>query len=149
MTARQTRILLVGMMVTAGPLLFALDLLARHFVLDGQDEEVRAVIGGAATQFAWLVVPAPVLGGIAGFFVYPRVYARQLASARGNDPERAAQSADLTALMFAASMPQLPALLGDFSVVLGGGLTPVICSTSLSVVAVLLIALFARRPATA
>jgi len=142
---QRLRAALVVMMVLTGPVLLAFDLVARGFVLDSQPEELRELLGGLATRGAWLVVPGPVLGGVAGFFAYPKIYAQQLARSTNPDREKAHHSADLAALMFAGSMPQLPALLGDFSVVLGASLGPAICTASLSTVAVLLIALVAPR----
>lgn len=145
MNPRLTRLLLVGMIASGGPMLLALDLVARRFIFDAQPEDVREALGALVTRFAWLVVPGPVLGGIAGFLAYPRIHARWMARASpAVSPEVARRDADLTALMISASMPQLPALLGDLSVMLGASLAPVLCSTSLSVLAVLLIATLAR-----
>ncbi len=145
MTPRQTRTALVVMMVSAGPMLLALDLVAQHFVLASQPEDARLLIRELATRFAWLVVPAPVVGGLAGFLAYRKLHTYQYPRlALTSTPEKAAQAADLTSLMLAASLPQLPSLLGDFSLILGAELTPVLCSTTLSTVMVLLIALLAR-----
>ena len=55
------------------------------------------------------------------------------------------QSAELTSLLFATTLAQLPALLGDVSIMLGARLTPAICSTCISVTAVLAISLRASR----
>lgn len=145
MTPRQIRAVMVFLIASSAPLLFLLDLVARRFVLAEQPEDLRMMIGELATRFAWYVVPCPAIGGVVGFLMYPRVYARQLAGSTSADREKARRDADLTALMFSASVPQLPALLGDFSLIMGAELTPVLCSTSISTTAVLLIALVAPR----
>jgi hypothetical protein len=146
MTPRQTRTILVGLMLCAGPILLGLDLVAQRLILGGQPDDLREIVSGYATQFAWYVVPGPLLGGVAGFLIYPKIFNKQLSRATPSmDPAQARQGADLMALMFSASIPQLPALLGDISVMMGASLKPVICSTSLSVLAVLAIAVLAPR----
>lgn len=146
MTPTQTRSVLVGLMLCAGPILLGLDLVAQRLILGGQPEDLREIVSGYATQFAWYVVPGPLLGGIAGLLLYPKIVEKQLARATPNmDPNQAKQGADLMALMFSASIPQLPALLGDISVMMGASLKPVLCSTSISVLAVLTIALVGPR----
>jgi hypothetical protein len=145
MTARQTRTLMVAMIASSAPLLLLLDLVARRLVLAEQPEELRQFLGEWLTRFAWYVVPCPALGGVAGFLLYPRIYRRHLARSTSADREKARHEADLMALMFSASMPQIPALLGDLSLILGAELTPVLCSASISTAAVLLIALVAPR----
>jgi hypothetical protein len=150
-TPKQTRAALVVLMASGGPVLFGLDLVAQSFVLDGQPEDVTSMLSALVTRFAWGVVPFPVVFGVVGFLLYPRLVARQLRSPSlaGKDPNVVVANADLTSLMFAASLPQLPALLGDLSLMLGASKVPVACSTTISVVAVLFIALFARRPKAA
>lgn len=145
MTPRQLRIVMVVLIASGGPMMLLLDLLLRGVVLAEQPEDVRVMAGELATNFAWYVVPCPALGGLAGFFLYPKLYAYQLARASPGDPEKARNNADLTAMMVTASLPQLPALLGDLSVLMGGQITPVLYSTSISTVAVLLITLVAPR----
>jgi hypothetical protein len=98
------------------------------------------------TRFAWFVVPGPLLGGILGFILYPRMYRSALEKSRasGSKLPNLEQKADLTALLLCTTMAQVPALFGDLSVMLGANLTPALCSTSLSMTAVTLIGLLAR-----
>ncbi|MFO0658531.1 MAG: hypothetical protein U0165_01665 [Polyangiaceae bacterium] len=146
MSPKHPRTLLIVLMLCGGPILLAIDLLAQRMILSGQPEDLRELVGGYATRFAWGVVPLPVIGGVIGFFLYPRVVKKQLARRTSTTPlEQAERNADMIALMLCASIPQLPALLGDISVMMGASLTPVMCSTSLSMIAVLSIALLGPK----
>ncbi len=131
------------MIALAGPVIFGLDLVVRLVILRGQPDDLRDFLAEHVTRWAYLGVPLPALGGLAGFFAYPRVYARVFAKAKGPDEARRS-AADLRALLVACSLPQLPALAGDLSVMLGARLLPAICMTSSAVVAVVAIAVFAR-----
>lgn len=139
------RPLLVVMIASGGPFLFGIDLAVRGYLFASQPADLRQEVAAIATRLAWFVIPGPVLGGIAGFLLYPRIYAHQ--AARSSTPG-GPQNADLTALMITASMPQFPALLGDLCLMLGADMTPVACSTAVSVLGVLLIAFLARPPAS-
>lgn len=142
------RLVLSSMIALAGPAIFGLDLVVRHFVLGGQPEDLRAFLAENVTKVAWFLVPGPVIGGLLGFFAYPRVYAKAYAKTEGDHDAKHA-AADLRALMVACSLPQLPALGGDLSVMLGSGLLPAVCMTSTAVVAVVVIVSFARPKAGA
>ncbi len=156
------RALLIAAVACAAPAALALDLVARHFVVGGQPADVQRFLAVEITRFAWFAIPGPALGGLLGFKLYPRLYAKALARARGPvaaegaaaaeaaeaagdaRDELAEQRADLEAVLFATTLAQLPALLGDFSVMLGARLPPALCTTSLSTLAVLAIGAFAR-----
>jgi hypothetical protein len=145
MTHSRTRTALVFLMISGGPVLLGLDLLIHRLLFSGQPEEVRATLGALATTAGWCVIPGPLLGGALGFWLYPRFYRRQLGQRPSLAPERAASEAELMALMVCASLPQLPALLGDLCVMLGGRLLPALLSTTISTAAVLGIALLGPR----
>jgi hypothetical protein len=146
MSPRSTRALLVAMIAAAGPTALGLDLLARRFVMAEQPEDLRQFMAEHVTRFAWFVVPGPLLGGILGFMLYPRMYRSALTKSRasGSKLPDLEHKADLTALLLCTTMAQVPALFGDLSVMLGANLTPALCSTSLSMTAVTLIGLLAR-----
>lgn len=144
MDARQTRRVLVGIIAAAGPMVLGFDLVARHFIWRSQTDDVRGYVDGVLTPLAWYAVPGPVIGMIAGFLFYPRIYARVLAQSDGKDPTADAQRADLRALFAAATMTQLPALAGDLSVMLGARLGPGITMAGCAVVGILLLATFAK-----
>ncbi|MEO8877017.1 MAG: hypothetical protein ABI461_15600 [Polyangiaceae bacterium] len=55
------------------------------------------------------------------------------------------ERADFEALFLTTTLAQLPAVLGDVSLVLGASVAPALCSTAASVTAVLAIGLFARK----
>jgi hypothetical protein len=142
---RQTRLLLVVVMALSGPAMFGLDLIARHFVLSAQPADLQDFLADSVTRVAWFLVPGPVLAGVAGFFLYRALYRRALARPPLDvAPAEAADRADLTSLLFSASLPQLAGLCGDLSVILGARLWPAICMCSLTLCSVLLIAAFAR-----
>jgi hypothetical protein len=145
---RLVRTLLVLAFAFAGPMALVIDLVARHFVVASQPAEVQQFLADHVTPLAWVIVPGPLLGGLLGFFRYPVRYAKALARA-AKDPSTsradAEERADMEALFIGTTLAQLPALLGDFSVMLGARLAPALCATSISVAAVLLIGTFARR----
>jgi hypothetical protein len=155
------RALVVAAVACAAPVALGFDLVARHFVVGGQPADVQQFLALEITRLAWFAVPGPVLGGLLGFKLYPRLFGRALARARGPAAavdagetaaatdardETAEQRADLEALLFATSLAQLPALLGDISVMLGARLGPALCTTSLSTLAVLAIGALVRPP---
>jgi hypothetical protein len=135
------------MIASAGPLVFGFDLLARQIVIGTQPPELQAFMAEHVTRIAWWLLPIPLAGSLAGLLLYPRIYRRFLqrhlsSPPTGTSPE---QRADLEALFVAASLAQLPSLLGDFSVLLGARLGPALCSTTISTLSVLLIVLLGRR----
>jgi hypothetical protein len=145
---RLVRALLVAAFACAGPMALVIDLVARHFVVGSQPAEVQQFLADHVTPLAWAIVPGPLLGGLLGFFRYPVRYAKGLARAAkdpSTSPADAEERADMEALFVGTTLAQLPALLGDFSVMLGARLAPALCATSISVVAVVLIGTFARR----
>lgn len=156
--------LVVAGVACAAPVALALDLVARHFVVGSQPPDVQQFLAVEITRFAWFAIPGPVLGGLLGFKLYPRLFRRALARARGpvvaetaegpapsapitQRDEVAEQRADLEALLLATTLAQLPALFGDLSVMLGARLAPALCTTSLSTLAVIAIGALARAQA--
>jgi hypothetical protein len=145
---RLARGLLVAAIAGAGPMALAFDLVARHFVVSGQPAEVRQFLADHVTPLAWAIVPLPLASGLFGFFRYPVRYAKALARTandRSTSREDAEQRADMEALFLGTTLAQLPALLGDFSVMLGARLAPALCATAISMTAVVMIGAFARR----
>jgi hypothetical protein len=144
------RWLVVFGIAIASPAALVLDLIARRFVLSGQPEEVTQFLAVEVTRFAWFAVPGPLIGGLLGWVIYPRM--RRWAIRRiGPEPGKeaqAAQRADLEALLTATTCAQAPALLGDVSVMLGARLAPAICTTSCAVAAVLALAAATRSQAS-
>ena len=145
--ANKLRWLIVAMTASAAPVVFGFDLLARQLVIGTQPPELQQFMAEHVTTFAWWALPFPLAGSVAGMLVYPWMYRRLLARHKASPPSGAGpeQRADLEALFLAASLVQLPALLGDFSVLLGARLTPAICSSTISTASVVLIALVGRR----
>ena len=126
------------------------DLIARHFVLASQPDDVRQFMTETVTRIAWCIVPGPFVGGLLGFLLYPRLFRSNVARLRKDEsakPDGIEERADFKALMIATSLAQAPALLGDISVMLGARLTPALCSTGISVTAVMLIGTLAGRAA--
>lgn len=148
MTRSTTRLLLVLAIALAGPMAFGLDLVARQIVFRDQPEDVRAFFTEHATTFGWFIVPLPLASGIVGFVLYPSMLRKALAKLGAGASEAGRSGAELKALFFATTLAQLPALLGDLSVMMGARLTPALCSTSISVTAVLAIGLLAGRRAS-
>ena len=147
MTKSATRTLLVFVIALAGPMAFGVDLLARQLVFRDQPEDLRAFFTEHATTFGWYIVPLPLLGGLIGFFRYPSMLRTALAKLGDAPTEQAKSNAELKVLLLTTTMAQLPALLGDLSVMMGARLTPALCSTSISVTMVILIGLFGARGA--
>ncbi len=139
MSPTATRRVLVGLIALAGPVILGLDLVVRSFLMSMQPEDVRELLAESVTRLAWFCVPAPVVGALAAFFSYPRLYRRFASSAA---PDH--RAAELKALFLAASFVQLPALLGDLSVMLGANLGPALTMTAISTAAVLALGAFAR-----
>ena len=126
---------------------FGIDLVARQIVFRDQPEDLRTFFAEHATTFGWCIVPLPFVGGLVGFLLYPAMLRRALDKLGEGATEVAKSGAELKVLLLTTTMAQLPALLGDLSVMLGARLTPALCSTSISVAAVLAIGLFAGRNA--
>ena len=142
------RALLVAAFASAGPMALVIDLVARHFVVASQPADVQAFLADNVTPLAWAIVPGPLLGGLVGFFRYPARYQKALARSEkdlSTSREDREERADIEALFIGTTLAQLPALLGDFSVMLGARLMPALCATSISVAAVVIIGAFARR----
>jgi hypothetical protein len=140
-----TRALLVLVIALAGPTAFGIDLVAREIIFRDQPADLRAFFSEHATSFGWFIVPLPLLGGIIGFLRYPAMLRAALAKLGPDATETAKGTADLKVLLLTTTMAQAPALLGDLSVMMGARLTPALCSTSISVTAVILIGLLAGR----
>ncbi|MEO7108895.1 MAG: hypothetical protein ABI183_00540 [Polyangiaceae bacterium] len=148
MKTRWLRVLIVAAIALSGPMSLGLDFTVRAWVLGGQSEEVVAFFANHVTPFAWCVVPLPILGGIAGFRWYPTRFRKSLERwqrDRTVSVEQAASRADLEALFLTTTLAQFPAVFGDLSIILGARLTPALCSTTASVIAVLAIATLAPR----
>ena len=142
MSQKLTRAVVLAGIALAGPMALGLDLVARRIIVGGQPEDVQQFMAEHVTRIAWFFLPGPLIGGLLGFFLYPSLYRRTLARLPSETPaiaEASEHRADLTALMIATTAAQAPALLGDVSVMLGARLTPALCTTALSVTAVLLI----------
>lgn len=140
---------MVAGIAVASPGALVLDLIARRFTVGGQPPEVQEFLSVEVTRFAWIAVPGPLVGGLLGWVIYPRVARwalRRLAPAPA-EAAQAAQRADLEALFTATTCAQVPALLGDISVMLGAQLGPAVCTTICAVAAVLAIAAFTGVPA--
>lgn len=148
MSPQTTRRLLVVLVASAGPAILGLDLIVRHFLMSMQPEDVRELMAETITHYAWFCVPGPVIGTIAAFFAYPRLHAKFLAKSGVDHGKGAMAGADMRALFITASFVQLPALLGDFSVMLGANLGPALTMTSISTAAVFALAAFARPSTT-
>ena len=148
MTPSRSRALLLVVIATAGPVMLMADLVARKIVLDGQPEDVREVVSDFATKVAWACSPGPLLGGVVGLFVY-RALARRAQAKLAPGDEKARMSAEMSALVFGCTPAQVPALIGDFAVIIGASLTPALVMTSTSVACVLLIASLGPRFARA
>lgn len=145
MSARtRVRSLLVLVIALAGPSMLALDIVIRHFFLGAQPADVRAFLAEHVTPLAWCIVPLPLVGGIVGYRSYPSRFRARLERWRRDatlSAEAASERADLEALFLATTLAQLPAVLGDLSLILGAGLAPVVCSTTIATAAVLAIGL--------
>ena len=142
------RLFLVLAIALAGPTVLLLDLLVRRFAIGAQPEEVRSLLAATMTPLAWWVVPLPLVGGVVGFLWYPPRWAKARARWQRDPATSAAdavQRAELEALLLTTTLAQVPALLGDLSVMLGAEMAPALCATSLSVAAVLLIGLLGPR----
>lgn len=146
--SRNVRALVVIAISLAGPMMLVLDFVLRHFLIGGQPDDVRAFLADHVTAFAWCVVPFPVIGGIVGFRWYPSRFRKSRERWR-RDPSIsdvvATSHADLEALFLTTTLAQLPAVLGDLSLVLGARPAPALCSTTASVTAVLVIGALAHR----
>jgi hypothetical protein len=144
MSPSGSRSLLLLVIATAGPLMLGMDLVARKLVLDGQPDDVREVVSDFATKVAWACAPGPLVGGLVGFFVYRALRRRGLAKVAPGD-EKGRMSAEMSALIFGCTPAQIPALVGDISVIMGARLAPAIVMTTTSVACVLLIAWLGPR----
>lgn len=144
---RHLRTLVVVVFALTGPTMLALDFLLRHFFFGGQPDDVRAFLTEHVTPFAWCVLPFPLVGGIVGYRWYPKRFRTSLERWRRDTtlaPETAIERADLEALFLTTSIAQLPAILGDLSLIIGARPTPALCSTSIATCAILAIGLRAR-----
>lgn len=143
MAPKKVRLTMVVLIATAGPTMLLLDWLLQGLLLAAQPEEVRDFFVDLASQWAWYIVPCPALGGLAAFLLYPRIYQFQLARSKSEDPEKSHHEAGLMALMFCASLPQIPMLFGDFLALMGGPLRATFYTTLISTISILLIAFVA------
>ncbi len=148
MEKTRLRALFVIVIASAGPMMLGLDFLLRHFLIASQAADVRAFMAEHVTPIAWGVVPFPLLGGVVGFRWYPARFRKSLERWRRDStitPDVAAERADLEALFLTTTLAQLPAVLGDLSLILGAHVAPALSSTAVSVTAVIVISLFARE----
>ena len=129
-------------------MMLGVDFVLRHFVIARQPADVRAFLADHVTTLAWCVVPFPVIGGIVGFRWYPSRFRKSRERWRLDatiSDEVASTRADVEALFLTTTLAQLPAVLGDMSLVLGARVAPALCSTTASVTAVILIGMLAHR----
>jgi hypothetical protein len=141
------RWLITALVAFTGPIVFGFDLLMRQIVVGTQPQDLQDFMAEHVTRIAWWGMPFPVAGAVAGLLLYPGLYRRMLKRHLDSPPSTwtPQMKAELEALFLAASLVQLPALIGDFSVLLGARLQPALCSMSISTVAVMLIAVRASR----
>lgn len=138
---------ITALVAFTGPIVFGFDLLMRQIVVGTQPQDLQDFMAEHVTRIAWWALPFPVAGAVAGLLLYPVLYRRMLRRHLDGPPSTwtPQMKAELEALFLAASLVQLPALLGDFSVLLGARLQPALCSTSISTLGVILIAVRASR----
>jgi hypothetical protein len=143
------RALLLAAIAVAGPFGLVVDVLARELLLRQVDPEVAEVLVAAATRAAWWAVPAPVVGGLVAWWLYPvlrrRAHARLLEASRqrGVPSDRGApteaERADLEAMFLATSAVQVPAFAGDLAVMFGGPLAVGLVTASLASAAIVVV----------
>jgi hypothetical protein len=133
--------ILLPAIASAGPMALVVDTVMRHILFTRQPEEVQEFLNQELTRIAWFFVPLPLIGGLIGLWRYAPIYFRSL------EPETADADAkaDIKALFLATTFAQVPALLGDMSLVLGANYPPAIATTSMSVTWVFVIGLLGRR----
>lgn len=128
--------------------MLGVDFVVRHFFIASQPADVRAFLADHVTTLAWCAVPFPAIGGIIGFRWYPSRFRKSRERWRLDttiSDEAATTRADIEALFLTTTLAQLPAVLGDLSLVLGAHVAPALCSTGASVMAVILIGTLAHR----
>ncbi len=143
----RSRALVLVAIAVAGPIALGFDLIARRFVLANQPEDVRLWMAEQITHYAWFLLPGPVLGGLLGFALYRSMVRKAEVRIATLDLVRQGaerEKAELPAMLIGTTMAQVPALLGDLSVMLGARLTPALCTTAISVTMVLAIGLYGR-----
>lgn len=142
------RPLILGVIAVTGPAMLALDFLLRQIFMGTEPAEVRAFFADRVTPIAWCFVPLPVLGGIGGFFWYPKRLRVALDRWRRDttlSAEVAAERADFEALFLSTTLAQVPAILGDLSLILGARPAPALACTAASVTAILLIGALSHK----
>lgn len=145
--AAVSRRVLLPLIALSSPLSLAIETAIRTVMFTEDMRALRLVVRDTLTPAAWGFVPLTIAASVIGVFVHRAVLRRTLARAatRPGDPD-AEESARLTALYVATSVPQLPALAATFLFTAGARVEPVMLTLLVAAAGVMLQGWTAPRP---
>jgi hypothetical protein len=136
----------VLMTVLAAPVALAFETAVRLAVFPPELSEVRDALRPALTPWAWAIAGLAATLAVVGVVAQKKIVARRVARIPEAErtPERVAR-ARLGAFLFAASIPQVPSVIGTVMFTMGASLVPVLVCIGVVTVAVCAQAVMARR----
>jgi hypothetical protein len=137
--ATVSRRVLLPLIAVSSPLSLGVETAIRTALFTDDMRALREMARDSLTPIAWAFVPLTALAGALGVLVHRAVLRRTLARAAlpGARPD-AAESARLTALYVATSVPQLLALAATFLFTAGARLAPVMITLLVAAFGVML-----------
>lgn len=132
---------LLPLIALSSPLSLAVETGVRTLLFTGEMKELRLMVRDALTPVAWAVVPVTVAASLLGVWAHRVALRRALAAAKkrtGVPWAEAEESARMTALYVATSVPQIPALGATFLFTAGARVEPVMLTLLIAAAGVML-----------
>lgn len=131
------------------PLALAVETVVRQWMMPPEFEEIRAWLCATLAPWAWAMVPTTVLATVFGWWLLGVLRRRALRTMEdGADGTRAAERAELEAIILSSTAPQIPALIATFLFMMGAPLLPVAVAMATATAGVLSLALWIRDPSS-
>lgn len=137
--------LLIAAIALSTPLALALESGLRQLVFPPEFEELRALVGPAASPWAWLGPVAVGLTVPVAVWMQPRLARHHLARRRARGLRASEDGARFEALMIATSLPQIPAVAATLAFMFGSAWPPVVATVAASTVGVLVVGTAYRK----
>ena len=145
-SARGRALVVVAIVAISTPLAVAFETVLRRWMFPPEFEDVRAWLEPTLTPWMWLMPPCAALGIPLGLRLQRWLERRGLARIPEHRRSQATEdTAVRDAMLLSTSVPQVPAVLATFGLLLGSAPLPVLVATGVATAGVLVIGVVATR----